>query len=886
MSDEFRPLEKKTFDTRVIVLSKCSPDNDVQTELKKPEKNGYVCLGHFDFMRVTPLAGDDSLHSVERDYSERNNYSYPLYILHHPTERTAALAGFWETKSCFMTVSRIHFTPSARDGTNCIQESLRCLHEGSPLCGEQPGELSIRTGGDLVHCVFYHTLELSDLVVVLKSNSILACLGAIRQMMEVSVVGNVYSFCGVHGDLCRPDMEKAIGKWDQEEVCSHFQKTAREAMEQTIPYASMRFSVIVTRNARCFLERSGRPYFFVSGTADAIINFSGAPMKELIQYIAFLATGTFPVGEDSSIDLYDAFGDVITRIGILYSDRTSDLALAVGPRKHISALVTAQESLRKVLKKLPAQNRWFPILGAQIDSLITMMGNCITDDLSVLIWPSVQALVERLSFLKDHSCPIGPKQEAEIGEFLNCWDILENDISRLEGELSQKPELLSSRYYVPATLLAFYMALMHTYNEFLLAVNEEKNQSYIPLIAYNVEPRACTVCILDPSTDRITSTGKTPEVYQKATPLLVSLPVSMLYSPLEAVIVLCHEMSHYTGSGTRRREERFQRILASFADLISKIWKLDGNEDYPIVFEDCIKLKQEVEKKLREAYKKSYPDDKKHYIKELFSHLEAVILQVFYDEALQSNLMQSYLVEKTKLQSIVKYARHFSFNLHSDGLQEIKMHVRTLLLLYRECYADLAAVMALNLSAEDYLIYIFHRESKYIAETSAAETGERLWEVQIEAALVLHTLCRDFAADFSALPYSKEQLVWLEDWKHEIEYYRSKFRAEPPKDIPRHLRRNEPMGADEHTPLSTDQPSDRRGDGETAMYAAEHVNLLAYLEGCREGLEKGLQLENAKKKQKELAKMMDMVNQQFDLRAIQESIANYQDTFLKARGET
>lgn len=170
-----------------------------------------------------------------------------------------------------------------------------------------------------------------------------------------------------------------------------------------------------------------------------------------------------------------------------------------------------------------------------------MMGNCITDDLSILIWPSVKALIDRLSYLFAQSSKIGRKQESEISEFLNCWDILENDVSRMEGELSQKPELLSSRYYIPATLLAFYMSLLHKYNEFLLAANGETGQSYIPLITYNVEPRASTHCILDPSTD-----DPNKEVYQKVTPLLVSLPVSMLYSPLETVIVLCHEMSHYT----------------------------------------------------------------------------------------------------------------------------------------------------------------------------------------------------------------------------------------------------------------------------------------------------------------------------------------------------
>ena len=184
-------------------------------------------------------------------------------------------------------------------------------------------------------------------------------------------------------------------------------------------------------------------------------------MKELVRYIAFLSTQEIPVDRERSVSMHDAFGDIITRLGVSY-DKTYGLAPAPGPKESIPALKRTQESLKNAVGDLPdKQTRWFPILAAQIDSLITMMGNCITDDLSILIWPSVQALIDRLSYLSKGNYRIGRKQEAEIGEFLNCWDILENDVSRMEGELSQKPELLSSRYYIPASLLAFYMALLH-----------------------------------------------------------------------------------------------------------------------------------------------------------------------------------------------------------------------------------------------------------------------------------------------------------------------------------------------------------------------------------------------------------------------------------------
>lgn len=851
MSDEIHAAGEKFFDLRVVELSKSSRSSRLCEKLKAADENSYVCLGHFDFLRISPLEGEDPLKCVEEDFKKRDNYNYPLYILHDSTKDSAALTGFWETKSCFMTVSRIHFTPTGKKGVDCIREALEKLHEGFPLRGEQPGELSIEVYGELVHCVFYRTLELSDLVVVLKSNSILSCLQAIRRMMEVPVVGNVYSFCGVHGELCDPRIEEAMERWDASAPRLRFKQSAKEAMEQAIPYASVRFSVIATRNAKLFWSQTKRPAYFVSGTADAIINFSGASMKELVRYIAFLSTQEIPVDRERSVSMHDAFGDIITRLGVSY-DKTYGLAPAPGPKESIPALKRTQESLKNAVGDLPdKQTRWFPILAAQIDSLITMMGNCITDDLSILIWPSVQALIDRLSYLSKGNYRIGRKQEAEIGEFLNCWDILENDVSRMEGELSQKPELLSSRYYIPASLLAFYMALLHKYNEFLLAANGEKDQSYIPLITYNVEPRASTHCILDPSTDRPN------EVYRKVTPLLVSLPVSMLYSPLETVIILCHEMSHYTGTFTRRRKRRFKRILSSCAELIATEWKLDGRSDYPLIREGYVGIPETLRQKLEALYPED-PKDTQYYIADLNAHLYQIIVHVFYDEGLQSSLLQDYLEAKTKPKSILKYAKSFDASTRNQSLHVIRKHVRNLLILYKECYADLVAVMALGLSAEEYLLNVFHREAQYIKEVFSDETAERLWEIQIQAALVLHTLEKNFAQDSQTLSCTEEQRQWLEEWKGEINRYRNAF------SIKRDIRY-------------------RSGD-DTAMHFGEYFNLLCYLKDCKEALEEGFQKEEVRERQAKLIEMMNMVKGYFDLEAIQQAITDYQDTFLEASG--
>lgn len=565
MPDSHANSQSQSPDFRVIELSKSSSSDSLRRKLSTASINSYVCLGHFDCLCVKKLNAESPLNAIEQDFQQRDNYNYPLYIFHYPSSDAKNLGQFWNMKACFMTVSRIHFSPSAKADAQLLRKALAMLDQSNLEAGGA-GELTIRIGGELVHAVFYHTLELGDLVVVLKSNSLPMCLEAIRRMMEIAQVGDVYSFCGIHFDLIKPNVRQAAKSWEEHTGHSFFQLSADDSVKQVLPHASMRFSIGSIRCAEKFWTTMNCEPFFIAGTADAIVDFSGKPVENLIEAIYCLAFREFSIGSGNErVTMYDAFEDIITRIGSRYGPSYSE-ALALKPRRLPPALEEAQKELISMARKfMERETRWAPVLNAQVNTLSAMMGNCVTDDLSMLIWPSVRALMARLNYLSETEHFIGEKQEEKISQFLDSWNILESDVSRLEGQLSQNPELLSSRYYIPATLMAFYMALLHECNALLLEINQDGDQGYVPLITYNASPRALTRCILDPSADE-----HTKGVYKGNTPLLVSLPVTMMFRPLEAAIVLCHELSHYSGTATRQRQQRYKRILSSCAGLIAR----------------------------------------------------------------------------------------------------------------------------------------------------------------------------------------------------------------------------------------------------------------------------------------------------------------------------
>ena len=841
------------LDFRVIELSKSSSSLPLREKLNDSIQDSYICLGHFDYIRVSRLDAVNPLSSINTDYQARDNYDYPLYSLHYPDCELVKLENFWNVKSCFMTVSRVHFEPSRNKNTDLIRKALSDLREDvSPPSGS-PGEFSAFIKNEWVHSAFYHSLELGDLVIVLKSNSILSCLDAIRRIMEIAEVGDIYSFCGIHSGLVQNDIDKAVEDWDKKDNRLYFQMRASDAIKQIVPRASMRFSVRSIRCAKAFWEYFNCKPFFIAGTADAIIDLSGKQVKDLIAYIFCLIYRTFPVSKSvERFSMYDAFESVITRIGSEYGDPYS--GSLPSRRDYPASLQEIQKRLKDASTKIRAKGtRWGSILIAQSNTLVSMMGNCVTDDLSMLIWPSVCALMDRLDYYFANNGPIGKKQESEIGAFLDSWDILENDILRLEGQLSQEPELQSSRYYTSATLLAFYMALLDKYNEFLLEINQEKDNGYIPLITYSVELRAHTRCILDPSSDTV-GNG-----YRGNTPLLVSLPVSMMYRPLETAVVLCHEMSHYVGASTRQRETRYHNILKACAANIAKAWMLDGRDSFPLIQGGDTAVLNEIAKYLNKVYCKRSTEKKRYYIEQLTNKFPDVITQVFYDQRFQSGLMQRYLQVESVQRCVLYYIKIANAATQSKNLYLVRKRNKNLLLLYRECYADMLAILSLKLNIDTYLLCMYYREAQYIKEIIPDDRqAEHLQELQIQSSLVLYALGEIVSqppAPASAPSGSAEE-QWLSNWKVQMAYYHECFSSR--YDIP--------------------EPDDKNN---LAIIPGDYIPLLQYLMECKRMIEEKLKQKALSDSQMELCNILATIKDGLDLQNIHTVIEKYRETFRK-----
>lgn len=873
-----------SVDLRVVEFVKASSSSPLRERMSTDGDN-YVCLGHFDRLHIRAVEEKgNALSSIERDYTNRqgadSNYTYPLYILHYPINKDI-LDAFWDARLCCAAVSRVHFDPLKKRGANSgktskeqdiedLQTSLRALSDDLPADSLSLGETTVFVDNELVHCVFYHTLELGDIVVVLKSNSMVSCLHVLRRFLETASVGDVYSYCGIHTALFQEgSTAEAAKKWD--EACKDRPAVSRQgaeaAIQETLPHASVRFSIRSARCAKKFWEdlppERVDSVAFVTGTADAIVDLSGYTFGLFIDYIRGLLINKYPFSDDPGetrfFDMYDAFDDVITRIGVPYGD-IYDGAKLPGQSRPPEAVRNIQQALKNAVLKMSKhtqQNRWVPALIAQTNTLITMMGNCVMDDLSMLIWPSVRALLERLdNIMGASSGQLGELQETDIRLFLNGWDILANDVTQLEGQLVQSPEVQSSRYYTPVTLMAFYMALLHEYNTLLLEINgDKKRQNFIPLVTHDIQPRANTRCILD------SSSGAGADSYQGSVPLLVSLPVSLMYHPFDVSAILCHEMSHYTGDATRLREQRLDHILRTCAGRIAAAWQLDGRRAYPLRDGGSLAVVQSILAELQSGYKKRCQDKKAgngQYISQIRDILPPVLKQVYLSQDLQSSLLCRYLKEDALQRTFVQYAKMFTPGAQVKGAGELTSRLHDLLLLYRECYADLAAVLCLGLSEAEYLWCMFYWEERYLGvSASDAKLSLSQNKLYFQAALVL-TAAETWPGDSPIRPsFTTGNTGWLEDRRTRVQTYQDAIKTG--KDI-----------------MVPDNP------GEQLAIPAEYLPLEEYLKSCARELTKDFQNPEIAALRKKLRSMLSAVSANPDFRELHDMIAKYRESLFQA----
>lgn len=706
------------YDLRVVRFIKTTERQSILSNTSAD----YICLGHFDMMHIEQLGTltNDPLAAIQQDrdvlgegsFSCSINHVYSLYILKIVKEdEEKTLEGFWDDReSVYTVVTRIHCDYAAgadhkRPFSRIIAD--HCIDEKSAhITAQGCVKGIIKLAGDInstgkakadVKCVLYDSLELGDSVAIMKSGSLSAILEVVRHISSNPCVRDTYTYCGISRKLLQ----------DRD---SDLDKLAMGNAE--LPHVSTRFSVRNNSAASIFFEKLLKdmdpvPHFYVTGTADQIIQWGNCSENRFLKIMRRIT--------QQGDSMYLCFNDVMTRVGIRQvniaprddetpeTEETSKLVRDKRVKFFQETIDWLKEDLSRNGVDSKVEINWKYSLLKLLGTLETMYANYVMDDLANLIIPSVDAFLVRLNRIKENNDgSIPTKYNEDILEFLRHWTSLTNDVSQLESQLTQHPELIPVRYYIPAMLLQFELRFVEYCCD---ALSDEGTRSFHPMLLPTDTEELYTYSPLDPKQEK----------YQGKCPLLVFIPLQDLYRPWQNAHRIAHEIAHYCGDSGRMRKERHEVLTECMAYFVANRWYRDFSrllsEDeaeklHIKTSEYASDLANTVDALVRQAD----PDVEEWYLalskRKLLSAVKDIINnEQYFDQYLFSYDPTIFYKGRNNFESLKQSAQSAQIKLY-----EIRSHMDGLAHLCAECYADIAMVLLLECNFQDYYTCVYHEE--------------------------------------------------------------------------------------------------------------------------------------------------------------------------------
>lgn len=382
-------------------------------------------------------------------------------------------------------------------------------------------------------------------------------------------------------------------------------------------------------------------------------------------------------------------------------------------------------------------------------------------------------------------------EKKEVFEFIHKISMTLHGTQRTDIQFFQIKDFNAIVHYAPAKLRAFYSLLIlkisDFYNEFC---NEERNQ-------YSF--------IFSPGMFSRTSVQELFEKYdENKRVMLITLPERQLYEPKNLAILLAHEAAHFVGYVLRNRQQRHEswinccvRILdiemKSFVySILSEEVKrhLEQWDQTDIFFYDKLLGFINSEETLYRKKNNMYPHEfhsrnsakvikeafKKVEQKKEFSKLTEDLAgkQIYF---LQKKLFNTTSIEgrnlelikeTLKLNGLSEQYRRFYSLFENAALESL---LKLLRYVYTEAYADIIAILTLDIMPEEYIDSFFSNE---LSEEIMQQQGEIDYILPFRWALV--TLTIEEALKRHKKFFAKNYMEFYDKWNGSVlEEVRKKY---------------------------------------------------------------------------------------------------------------
>ena len=645
----------------------------------------HISLGYFDSLQVYPLHIEaDSAwlsnlyaHDVELSASLNSDFFFhPVHCIAGDSE-PEVFTQFMELPSPYLFVTL--FQGRAREGHPPVEDWEQMVGDyltnslGPPLAQER----------NQVSWVLYHSITLSDLIILWKSDSILAIMNAIQQVYYAPMAGDLHSIPTIRCDSILGD------------------ERAPRIVSEELPQVTIRYLVRNAQAAYNFFAVAGSPDDLPKltiGIEDLTYATNGWTTNRLQEVLARRLTD-----QDYMDRFRDAFAECETHLGDKLMGGGEKSVRSVLLNSQCVALMQRFQNLRIRLKadRLvdDIDGPWLKAASELYNALSTLSQNTMADGFCFLILDAAAMFLEKMSQID--RCLDDP-QILQIQRFLRGWGNLMEQVLRTDGKFSQQPGFSPpSLCDIPSNLLEFYAAFTTQAGKVMQLSAGDRERFSLLLV-----PKLCR---------RI----KVESVFSQRPPcdrlLFVDIPISVLYDPFTALCHLTHEIGHFAGDGWRLRPLRAKQYFSICAQELAGEFLFRNSETV-----DAIRQALPQPSSIPSLYLEALPVEMR---KQLISLLEdqETLASWFSKEYYMNTLNERVNQLQSNLQiEAMKSALRLRPN---EPLGPFFLIMKDFEFLFRECYADITVIFTLDLTPHEYLELsvqewkLYHRTYKEKGET-------------------------------------------------------------------------------------------------------------------------------------------------------------------------
>lgn len=621
----------------------------------------WITLGYFDTLQIYPLpmtGSDDSWIRAtcleDRKISsllDGNFYFHPVHIVTcEDDKRQQSHERFCSLAAPYLAVTFVQELsvegPPDIPLDQVIQEAL----EG-PI------------GAKDVTLACYHTLNLSDIVILWKADTLGAIFRAIQLLYRLPRVGDLHTIPAI---LFSSLLEES---------------SAPKTRAEQIPLVLTRYLVRNTHSADKYFKaispHLAEAPFLTTGMEDLSTVAQNVDVNCLLGSLRARLT-------DQAVQtaFQDAFLESEIHLGTPESGQTKEFRENLRLKEFCQTLQTRFNKVRCKLEKEAGTDTidgdWLKVAGELYNALLDMSRSTVSDGFCYLILESAELFCRELESLP----PPDSDQTMRIHRFLRGWGTLMEQSMRQDGKFSQQPGFSPALCQIPSSLLELYLAFNAQCCRVICYLASDDSKFCFLLV-----PKLCrrikvdTVILKSPPCNRL---------------LYVDIPSDLLYEPSLVLPHLCHELSHFCGENWRLRKIRKEKYLHICAGELAYSLNL-----YQQTVEEFLYDKLIQKEYSNPAYLELLESEAFHRVEEMLQN-----------DSLIEELLKCANKGEDKLSSYEQYIKTIanicdlrnSFQKFESkpkgaffyGMEEFRV-------LFQECYADVSMIFTLKLSCRQYL---------------------------------------------------------------------------------------------------------------------------------------------------------------------------------------